>query len=256
MNENNIEQYYNDCDESRRLKINKVHLIEYLTTFHFLEKHLPKGCSVLDCCAGCGVYAFPLAKNGYIVTAADLMAKHVDIMNSSVDSKYLQDVFQINTLDMSKLSDNSFDAVICLGALYHLLDEADRKKTVSECLRVLKSGGIFMFSYLNRNASFINIMKKCPPPIEQGLAIMQNGRKNADLFYGMDFDESDKLADAFNLEKITNAGTDGLIYPLYNELNALDENQFELYMSYHLATCEQPSIIGHSMHGLWIGRKL
>ena len=55
MNENYIEQYYNDCDEGGRLKIDQVHKIEYQTTLHFLEKYLPKGCSVLDCCAGCKV---------------------------------------------------------------------------------------------------------------------------------------------------------------------------------------------------------
>ena len=40
-----------------------------------------------------------------------------------------------------------------------------------------------------------------------------------------------------------------------HSIEATDED-FATYMECHLVTCEQPSIIGHSMHELWIGRKL
>lgn len=250
------EDYYAVYDEAGRLRRDKVHSIEYRTTMHCLRQILPPGCSVLDCCAGCGVYAFPLAKAGYRVTAGDLMRKHVEIMNASEDRRLLREVYRGNVLDLSRFADGSFDAVLCLGALYHLSAETERERAVAECLRVLKPGGAFLFSYLNRNAMFISRMKKCPPSLEEGLEIMKSGSGGDQIFYGMDFDEPDRLAGKFGLEKTANIGTDGLIYPLFNEINALDDAQFERYMRYHLQTCGEPSIVGHSMHGLWIGKRM
>ena len=72
--------YYNNKDEDGRLA-KRFASVEFLTTMHFLSEHLPKGCTVLDCCAASGAYAFPLAKAGYRVTAGDLIQKHVDILN-------------------------------------------------------------------------------------------------------------------------------------------------------------------------------
>jgi ubiquinone/menaquinone biosynthesis C-methylase UbiE len=248
-----LEEYYTNDNEDGRLNKDNVHKIEYRTTIHFLLKHLPNGSTVLDCCAGTGVYAFPLAEKGYKLTAGDLVQKHLNIMNDSPKRDLLQDVYKGNVLDMSRFADESFDAVICLGALYHLHSEKSREKCIDECMRITKKGGVFIFAYINRNAVFINHYKQYPFRVEENENIMKTG--NNGIFYGMDFGEVDKLTKRNDLEKITDIGTDGLIYPLYYELNSLTEGQFENYMKYHLATCEQPSIIGHSMHGLWIGRK-
>ncbi|PKM61914.1 MAG: hypothetical protein CVU97_06640 [Firmicutes bacterium HGW-Firmicutes-21] len=249
-----LHEYYNNSNEDGRLRNGKVNKVEYITTLHFLMKHLPIKCSVLDCCAGTGVYAIPLAEAGYKVTAGDLIQKHVDIIKA-IDSKgLLEGVFQGDVLDMSRFADSSFDAVLCLGALYHLQTEREREKAVTECLRVLKKGGIFVFSYINRNACFINHFKKAPSQVEQTLRLLDDDSGKV-VFYAMDFGEADKLMNKFDTEKIVEVGTDGLKYVLYEEINTLDDEQFASYMKYQLATCAQPSIIGHSMHGLWIGRK-
>ncbi len=250
-----LHEYYNNCDEAQRLSMDNAHKIEYITTMHFLMKHLPPKCSVLDCCAGCGIYAFPLAKAGYMVTASDLIGKHVDIINSSRERELLEDVYIGDVQDMSRFEDGCFDAVLCLGALYHLQTTEEREKAVSECLRVLKSGGIFAFSYINRNACFINHFKKAPAQVEGTLRLLDDDGGRV-IFYDMDFGEVDKLMSKFDAEKVVDVGTDGLIYVLYDEINNLNNEQFNNYMKYQLATCDQPSIIGHSMHGLWIGRKM
>lgn len=248
-----LKQYYNNHDEDGRLKKDNVHSIEYQTTLHFLQKHLLSGSNVLDCCAGCGIYAFPLADLGYSITACDLMKKHVDLMMTSDTENMLKAIYQGNVLDMSRFSDASFDAVLCMGALYHLQTGDERERCLNECLRVLKPNGLFAFAYINRNALFINHFKRNPQNTEDGESIMKYGKN--DIFYGMAFGEADALADKFKLKKITDIGVDGLIYPLYDEINSLDDKSFKRYMEYHLATCEEPSIIGHSMHSLWIGRK-
>lgn len=177
-----LEEYYSAYDEAGRLHRDKVHSIEYITTMHYLLRTLPRGCSVLDCCAGCGVYAFPLAKAGCSVTAGDLMRKHVEILNASEDRRLLREVYQGDVRNMSRFADGFFDAVLCLGALYHLLSETEREKAVSECIRVLKRDGVFIFSYINRNAMFISGMKKCPSLIQEGFEIMKNDIGDGRIF--------------------------------------------------------------------------
>jgi len=231
----------------------QAHRIEFVTTMKFLLDYLPKGCSVLDCCAGTGVYAFPLAKQGYQVTAGDLVEKHVEIMKQNDNENLLNDIYQGNVLDMSKFEDESFDAVICMGALYHLMSEKDRETCVSECLRVLKNDGILALAYINRNAMYIAQLGNENSSVESLNNILESGINR--VFYGMDFGEMDELVNKFSLEKLTDVGVDGLVYPLFGRLNELSEAEFDAYMSYHLATCEHCSILGHSCHGLWIGKK-
>jgi len=120
-------------------------------------------------------------------------------------------------------------------------------------LRVLKRGGILAFSYVNRNAIFITRVHG-DGDIAGALEMMKTGI-HTDVFYCMDFGEPDDLMNNFNVTKITNVGVNGVLYPLMPRLNELSPKDFALYMQYHLQTCEQPSILGHSVHGLWIGGK-
>lgn len=52
--------YHEDCNESQRLNCQSGQ-IEYITTMKYLKKYCQKGMSVLDACAGGGIYSFPLA---------------------------------------------------------------------------------------------------------------------------------------------------------------------------------------------------
>jgi 2-polyprenyl-3-methyl-5-hydroxy-6-metoxy-1,4-benzoquinol methylase len=249
-----VAHYLSSYGEQNRFKLDQAHSIEFITTMHFLLKHMPKGCHVLDCCAAGGAYSFPLAKEGYRVTAGDLIQAHVDILNTENKHGLLENVYQGNVLDMSRFSDESFDTVLCMGALYHLMEYEDRKKCVAECLRVLKTNGLFIFAYINRNAVYINQFNSIPSASHDLSVILKTGVNG--VFYTMDFNEPDELMKNFSIAKITDVGVDGLIYPLKTRLNEVTSEEFSSYMKYHMATCEQPSILGHSMHGLWIGRKL
>ncbi|MEA4831386.1 MAG: methyltransferase domain-containing protein [Oscillospiraceae bacterium] len=253
MNYDELTAYYESShDEKSRLINDKMHSLEYITTMYLFKKYLPGSGSVIDCCAGGGIYSFTLAKQGYEVTAGDLMKKHVDILHSDNKNGLLKAVYQIDVLDMSRFESESFDIVLCMGALYHIMKYDDRQKCVSECLRLLKRGGCFVAAYVNRNAVYINHFNQ-GSDIEKRRQTYQTGKNG--IFYAMDFGESDNLMNQFPLVKITNAGVDGLIYPLKERLNSASKDDFDDYLQYHLASCEQPSIIGHSMHGLYIGRK-
>lgn len=57
------------------------------------------------------------------------------------------------------------------------------------------------------------------------------------------------------ITKLHHLGTSGMSLLLRDTVNNLDDEGFQAWMDYHLMTCEEPSILGYSMHGLYIGKK-
>ena len=56
-------------------------------------------------------------------------------------------------------------------------------------------------------------------------------------------------------EILHNIGTDGISFILADKVNAATDEAFDKWMEYIYKHCEEPSIVGYSMHGLLIGRK-
>lgn len=251
--EEKLVEYYASGYERKRLKKDKYHSIEYLTTVRYLDMLLPEEGKVLDCCAGGGTYSFYLAERGYSVTAADLSPKNIDLIKSDRQSKSLDAVLRLNVLDMSCFADRSFDVVLCMGAFYHLKSAEERKQCVAECLRILKDGGILALAYINRNPCVLYQFWQQPKNIKTQAELIKTGDNG--LFYAADFDEIDKLLRDFNLSSIKNIGIDGSAYPLQKKINSLSKAQFVDFLEYHFSVCEQQSIIGNSMHGLLFARK-
>jgi len=248
-----VKRFYENYEEGKRLSRDNAHKIEFLTTVHYLDKFLPKGSRILDACAGEGDYAFYLADRGYKVIACDLTPKHIDSIKANPQANKLVGAEVANVLDLSRFDDGSFDVVLCMGALYHLFDPTEREKCIAECLRVLKSGGIFAFAYINRYGVFMSEFYRQRIPLDILTEMTKTGR--IDVFYCMDFEEAQTLASKFPLDKIADVNIDGLNYILTERLNAATDEEFAAYMEYHLATCEQPAILSFGSHGLWIGKK-
>ena len=143
-----INRYYETYDEETRLSRDNLHQIEYRTTMRFLEKYISPCSAILDSCAGTGIYAFSLAARGHRVTAGDIVPRHVGRMREKDAGSQLQEIYEGDAADLSRFGNGAFDAVLCLGALYHLRGDV-AERAVAEGARVLKQGGIFAFSYIN-----------------------------------------------------------------------------------------------------------
>jgi SAM-dependent methyltransferase len=246
--------YYNSSDENGRLYKDNGHQIEWLTTIKYLEKYIPAGAKIFDCCAGTGRYSFWLAERGFEVTAGDLIEKHVELMRTSSTTDLLKDIVVCDVLNMPDIDDNTFDVVMCMGAYYHIHEKEMRKKAVIECRRILKDNGLLVLAYINRNAIFLMNFKNNPIDAVEADTVMCDGKNG--FFYASDFGEVEKLCADLKLKKIADVSTDGLTYPLRNEINSLNPLQFEKYLKYHYMTCEEQSIKGNSMHGLYIAQKI
>lgn len=256
-----IEKYYSGYHEEVRLHKDKAHRVEFLTSIKYILDTIHPKSKVLDACAGVGAYAFDLAARGYDVTAGDIVESHVCAMRKINDEKKtIKNIFKTDVLDLSQFEDNSFDAVLCMGAFYHLREVEDRKRAISECLRVLKPKGIFVGAYINRYAKILKDMIESLENLNVAMDIHKNGSSSletfGETFYKTTPSEFEDEIKAFALEKLHHIGVDGISVAISDRINEMTNEQFETWMEYHLKTCEDPNILGYSMHGLYFAKKL
>jgi ubiquinone/menaquinone biosynthesis C-methylase UbiE len=132
------------------------HRTEFAVTLRALEVHLPPPpAHILDCGSGPGRYAIELARKGYQVTLFDLSSKELDIAReAAAEAGQEMAGYEVGTaLDLSRFADASFDAVLCLGPLYHLLDEADRRRALEEVYRVARPDAPVFVAFIARYAA-------------------------------------------------------------------------------------------------------
>jgi SAM-dependent methyltransferase len=149
-----ILDYYGQAKEERRLTVS-VGRLEQIRTWEVMGRHLPPPpCGILDVGGGTGVYALPLAARGYRVTFIDPVPLHVErareLSNAAQRPLASAEVGDARALPMA---DATFDAVLMLGPLYHLIDRRDRVAALAQARRVLVPGGLLLSAYVSRFAS-------------------------------------------------------------------------------------------------------
>jgi ubiquinone/menaquinone biosynthesis C-methylase UbiE len=128
--------------------------LEFLRTQEVVRRHMPPPpARVLDVGGGEGVHAAWLAAGGYDVHLVDLVAAHVEqaIANSVAAGR----PFTAARGDARSLEedDQCCDAVLLLGPAYHLTEETDRVRALTEARRVVRPGGVVFVAAISRYAS-------------------------------------------------------------------------------------------------------
>ena len=146
-----INRFYEDGREDTRLTYSKAARVEFLTNTRAIEQMVPKGARILDVGAGTGQYSLYLASREYRVSALELADTNVAIFRKKLQPGMNIDLRQGNALDLSMYEENSFDAVLLMGPLYHLHDEAERQRCIAQARRVCKPGGLIFFAFLGND---------------------------------------------------------------------------------------------------------
>ncbi|MCC9310062.1 class I SAM-dependent methyltransferase [Kitasatospora sp. RB6PN24] len=135
--------FYNEGREQDRLA-DPRRSIEYLRTMDVLERHLPPApARILDIGGGPGRYALALASAGYAVTLLDPVPLHVrQAADASASAEHPLTATGVADARALPAPDESFDAVLLLGPLYHLPEPEDRHRAWTEAARVLHPGGV------------------------------------------------------------------------------------------------------------------
>ena len=258
--------YYDSYDEDARLQSNNARRIEFLTTTRILGEHLPPSGKILDTACGTGIYALDLAEKGYDVTAYDFTPSLIEILNGKLEKTNLKMETGVGDVrDLSRFGDETFDVVLLMGPLYHLPEAADREKSVTECRRVLKPGGILAAAYIGRFyvfpwCSFQNRFLLTEDFARRILADGAFRHDDPDCFWTDNYFYKPKEIEDFmagmGFEFLDHAGVDGLA-PNFGKqaVDSYTEEEFRAYCEYHYLTCREPSLLGVSNHGLYLGRK-
>jgi len=148
---NEILRFYEQSAEADRLRGGSG-LLELARTQEILTRYLPPApARLLDIGGGPGVYAGWLTERGYEVYLLDPVPKH--LVQASV---YPLAGIEQGDARALPCADQSVDAALLLGPLYHLIDKADRHQALCEARRALRTGGVLFASAINRSASLLH----------------------------------------------------------------------------------------------------
>ena len=253
---NNLEDYYNKFNEDKRLNTRRGQ-VEFITNMKYIHKYLKKGDKILDIGAGTGKYSLSLDKEGYEVTAVELVKRNIQIINKK--NPHLKTILG-NALDLSMIKDNTYDVVLLFGPMYHLKKREDQIKALAEAKRVTKKEGIILVSYCMNDYAIIthgfiegNIQENIQnQQIDQNFKILENGNP---LYDYVRIEDIDEINNKTKLKRMQIISSDGMTNYIRGTLNKMSKETFNIYLKYHLSICERKDFLGVSTHLLDILKK-
>jgi ubiquinone/menaquinone biosynthesis C-methylase UbiE len=251
-----LEQYYNLYDEDGRLA-SKHGKVEFITTMKYIHDYVKPGAKVLEVGAGTGRYSIALSREGYQVQAMELIEHNIEVFKSKLTDNEHIDIKQGNALDLSVYDNNSFDAVLILGPMYHLYNEEDKVQVLNEAKRILKKDGYIFVAYCMNEPTIIqwafaddgnNMLESLSNNmLTDDFACIS---KPADLFELVRVEDIERLSEKCELTRIKFIGTDMFSNYIKERIEEWSDEVYEIYLKYHFSICERSDVIGLSNHTL------
>lgn len=255
-----VEAFYGAIDEDGRLIRSRHGQLEFATTMAYIHRFAAKGARILEVGAGTGRYSIALAREGYDVTAVELVAHNLDVLRRNAAGLERLRAYQGDALDLSRFEDGAFDVTLVLGPLYHLYDEADVRGAIREAIRVTRRGGCILMAFLSVYAVlYANYLNgKLLAGLEENFDAEGGVRHfREQLFTGYDVAEFEALLAGEAVEHLATVATDGVLELAEGRGDfGLTDEGFEAYKRLHLKTCEKRELLGCSSHLLYVGRRI
>jgi len=254
--------YYNKYEEDGRL-LSKHGSVEFLTTMRYVEKYLKSGAKILEIGAATGRYSHTLARMEYEVDAVELIEYNIEVFKKNTQVGEKITITQGNAMDLTGFADNTYDITLILGPLYHLFTTEDKRKAISEAIRVTKQNGIIFAAYCISDYSILDSgfkLKKFSVTefIEKGFINPETFAASSEpalLFEIVRKENIDDLMAVFDVTRLHYIASDGYTAHMREQVNLMDDETFDLYLKYHFATCERSDMVGLTAHSLDIFRK-
>nr|WP_043486363.1 MULTISPECIES: class I SAM-dependent methyltransferase [Streptomyces] len=256
--------YASTIDEAARLSSSADGRLEMVRTQELLRRHLPSApARILDVGGGPGTHARWLTEDGHRVHLVDPIPRHIEqathIKECTVE---LGDARELTA------ENESYDVVLLLGPLYHLLERDERARAIAEAYRVLRPGGLLAAAGINRYASlfehtaFAHLYKERMQESIGSILRTQvhDGKKGFTAAY---FHSGEQL-----LEEVQDAGFDAQVFGIegpawamlkaaeqYTGESVVDTPLFESALTAARMAEPYPELLAASSHLLAVGRR-
>ena len=249
-----IEKYYNKFNEDKRLQ-SRHGIVEFTISLEYITKYLnlqknSEQLKILDVGAGTGRYSYALHNLGHNVTAVEYVKKNLSVLKQNYP--YIK-AYQGSALNLSRFKNESFDAVILFGPMYHLFSFEDKLQALEEAKRVTKKDGVIFVAYLLNNYAIIRhgfMDKHIVESINLG-KVDQNFNIHSnieDLYSYINLEDIEKLNTSANLNRKEIISPDGPTDYIRPYINNLSEEEFNLYIDFVRKNSNNPTQIGASSH--------
>lgn len=150
--------YYGGNVEADRLA-QGAGVIELERTKELIARFLEPGSTIADVGGAVGHYAEWLVEIGHTVELVDPVPLHVELARERAGDPPR---FGVRLGDARALpfSDDSFDAVLLLGPLYHLGEAHDRAQALREAVRICRPGGVVVAAAISRLAPLLEMLRR------------------------------------------------------------------------------------------------
>jgi ubiquinone/menaquinone biosynthesis C-methylase UbiE len=262
----NVEKYYDENAQSEWDRLEVRHRSEFDNSMRAILEYLPPSpADLIDIGGGPGRYAIALAQKGYRVTLVDLSQGNLDLARQKAAEAgvELQDFVHANALDLTGFPEEGFEAVLLMGPLYHLHQEAERRAALGQARRLLKADGLIFATFITRFSAFrdaavhgYTYAEADPAYTESVLATGINHQSAGftDAHFARP-EEVIPLIEKAGFKTLKMIGCEGILSGHEEYVYSLsgEARQFWLDLNYRFA--QEPSLYGASDHLLYIGRK-
>lgn len=269
-----VQSFYDSKAEDEWARLER-HRTEFAVTMCALSDYLPTPpAAVLDIGGGPGRYSIALAQKGYAVTLLDLSSRELELAQARAEEARVElaGYVQGSALDLSSLTLGSYDAVLLMGPLYHLLIEQERLEAVREAGRVLREGGVLFASFITRYAPLRYAAKFEPDLLlygdPTGLELLahginkptgtvgaEQGRYFTDAYFAHP-SEVIPLMESCGLQTHDLVGCEGVVARIEDGVNDLSGELWDAWVELNYRVGKDPCLWGASEHLLYVGSKL
>jgi ubiquinone/menaquinone biosynthesis C-methylase UbiE len=255
-----LEKYYASKDEDNRL-LSKHGQIEFITTMNYLNRYLSKDKKIIEIGAGTGRYSLTLANNGFSVDAVELVQHNIDIFKRNIKPESKINVYKGNAVNLDFIENEKYDITLLLGPMYHLYTIEEQKKAISEAYRITKNKGIIFVAYCIADSTIIQygfIQNNIKKIIEKGILEKETYKAYStaeEVFQLYRKEDIDYLNSFFKVFRLHYVATDLFTRYMDKTIENMDEEEYNIYLDYHLKMCERYDLVGLTNHSLDILKK-
>lgn len=263
-----IESFYDKNAQYEWERLER-HRTEFAVTLRALRDYLPSvPAKILDVGGGPGRYSIALAQRGYRVTLFDLSKSCLELAKQKAQEARVRiaSFEHGDARDLSCFADKSFDAVLLMGPLYHLLTEEDRRRALREARLVLQDNGLLFASFITRYAVLRWAAKEEPNWViqypERLEALLSSGalpkRPDEGGFTSAYFahpDEIKPFIESGGFETLDLIACEGVVSMIEDKINELSGEAFDAWVELNYKLSRDHCIFGAAEHILYVGRK-